>query len=560
MWLDGVLRERGTDGSQVRLALDGVSRRSPSVAARSCWRTDVSRLRPVPAATDTHLRRSVIHDALRRRAARAPHHPAVVQWDASGQRREVAYGELDRAVNLTAHRWIADGLRRGDVVAAVGGAGVEHLVAYYAALRCGAAFTGCSAAATPPELAYFIDHARPSRIVADDGLAVGLGGAIGAGVAVDPLSALWPSESVVLPEPHVDVSEDDIAMVVYTSGTESRPKGVMVTHRAFMVATTFSWVLEGYLRSWDRFLLLAPMHTMAGLGTATNIITTGATIVFAGSTSADVVRRVIQDEQVTNMSQTPAFYRRLLEEPGFDPGQLASLQQCHTYGGLAQPAVFERLSEMIPGMTWATYWGQTELSQLGSIGYFRSLDDVPRRDARWIGRAVPHLDVRVVDEEDRDSAVGELIVRSPAVMAGYLDDPRGTAAVTRDGWLRTGDLVEIDEHQNLFFLDRRKDVIKTGGMNVSSLEVEQVLMTHPAVVESAVVGLPDPTWSEAVTAFVVVAEGTAVDPEDLRLHCRHVLSPHKVPKAVHLVTALPRDSQGKLRKRLLRSGGTSGGV
>lgn len=521
-------------------------------------RCPVRPLPPLRDATSTLLRRSTIHDVLRRRAERDPHHPAIVQHDAEGGRRQIAYGELDAAVNAVAQRWIASGLRRGEVVAAVGSGCIEYVIAYYATLRCGAAFTGLNPTATPPEVDYFVRHAQPARIVVDDTLVSTYEAGYGADRPIESMAALLATSSLTVPEPHVDVDEDDIAMLVYTSGTESRPKGVMVTHRAFLVATTFSWVLEGYLRPWDRFLVLAPMHTMAGLGTTTNIITSGATIILSGSTSADAVRNVISDEQVTNMSQTPAFYRRLIDAPGFDARQLASLQQCHTYGGLAQPAVFERLSEAVPAMTWATYWGQTELSQLGSIGFFRSLDDVPRRDPRWIGRAVPHLDVRVVDEDDRDTTVGELIVRSPAVMAGYLDDPQATAFATRNGWLRTGDLVEIDQHQNLFFLDRRKDVIKTGGTNVSSLEVEQVLSTHPAVMEAAVVGLPDETWSEAVTAFVVLAEGAAADPQQLRDHCRLTLSAHKVPKAVHLVDALPRDSQGKLRKRLLRDRWTAG--
>lgn len=507
-------------------------------------------------ATGTLLRRSVIHDMLRRRSARHPDRPLVVERTADGRRRELTYGEFDRTVNAVAVRWLADGVRRGNVVAAIGSAGIDYLVAYYAALRCGATFTGFNPAATPSEIEYFLDHARPSRVVVGDGVSAGVEAALAVrqeDVSVEALTGLARSVPEVAPEPVADVTEDDIAMLVYTSGTESRPKGVMVTHRAFTVATTFSWVLEGYIRSWDRFLVLAPMHTMAGLGTVTNIITTGATVVFAGTTAPEAVLRTIDDEQVTNMSQTPTFYRRLVDSPAFESRQLASLQQCHTYGGLAQAEVFERISDAVPGMVWATYWGQTELSQLGSIGYFRSLADVPRRDARWIGRAVPHLDIRVVDEHDRDCSIGELIVRSPAVMAGYLDDPAGTDAVTRGGWLRTADIVEIDEHQNLFFHDRRKDMIKTGGLNVSTLEVEQVMMRHPDVVEVAVVGVPDEEWSELVAAFVVLAAGSRTQPEELRDHCRPHLSPYKVPKTVRLVPALPRDSQGKVRKRDLRS-------
>lgn len=504
--------------------------------------------RTVAGETDGLLRRSTIHDMLRRRAARHPHHAAVIERTDGGDRREFSYRDLDRAANRVATRWIAEGVTPGAVIAASDTSSIEYVVAYYAALRCGAAFTGFNPTSTQAELDFLLGHARPTKILVGPEPADSL-----REVAIEPLRDLLTSSIVDADEPLVEVTEDDIALLVYTSGTESQPKGVLVTHRAFTLATTFSWVLEGYLRSWDRFLVLAPMHTMAGLGTLTNILTTGATVVYSASAAPDQVLRCIHEEGVTNMSQTPAFYRRLVSVPTFDGRQLASLQQCHTYGGLAQASVFEAISSVVPQMVWATYWGQTELSQLGSIGYFRTVADVPSGDVRWIGRATPHLDIRVVDEDDRDTRVGELIVRSPAIMAGYLDDPGGTAAVLRDGWLRTADIVEIDEHQNLFFHDRRKDMIKSGGMNVSTLEVEQVLSLHPAVAEVAVVGLPDDEWSEAVTAFVVVVPGFDVDADELRRHCRGELSGYKVPKSVRFVPALPRDTQGKVRKRDLRA-------
>ncbi|MFN3257972.1 MAG: class I adenylate-forming enzyme family protein [Ilumatobacter sp.] len=509
-----------------------------------------------PTLTDSRLRRSVIHDMLRRQSARHPRRALVVERSSDGRRTEVSYSEFDQMVNLVATRWIGRGVGTGSVVAAVSARGVEYLVAYFAALRCGATFTGFDPAATTSELAYFVGHARPTLIVLGEPVPSSVHAAVsdaGYDLLVELMSEMASPAAWHTPEPLVDVGEDDIAMLVYTSGTESQPKGVMVTHRAFTVATTFSWVLEGYLRPWDRFLVLAPLHTMAGLGTVTNIVTTGATIVFSGSTAVDDVLTTIREEAVTNMSQTPTFYRRLAEAPEFDPARLSSLQQCHTYGGLAQASVFEHFSDALPDMSWATYWGQTELSQLGSIGFFRTLADVPNRDARWIGRAVPHLEIRVVDADDRDAAVGELLVRSPAVMAGYLDDPAGTDAVTSGGWLRTADIVEIDEHSNLFFHDRRKDMVKTGGMNVSTLEVEQALMRHPEVAEVAVVGLPDAEWSEAVTAFVVLAAAGRSGAEELREHCRHLLSSYKVPKTIRLVAELPRDSQGKVRKRDLRT-------
>lgn len=509
---------------------------------------------------DAQVRRSTLPDMLRRHAARSGNALAVAMRSADGGRRALTYRELDAVVNRVADDWHRHGLRRGDVVAVLDRNSVDVLVAFFAAARCGAVFTGLNPLHTTDELRFQLEHAAPVRLVVGPAHLTRIDELRQAGVPLPPVSFTTdelfraaPGDTAGLAhEPDVVVDESDTALLVYTSGTESRPKGVMLTHRGFLLGTMPSWLIDGYLRSWDRFLLLAPMYTMAGIGTSINTIAIGATLVLVESTEPAFVLGVIDDEGVTNMSQTPTFYRRLVTSPEFETSDLRTIQQCHTYGGLTQAAVFEKMSSRLPDMVWATYWGQSELTQLGSIGWFRTVADIPRGDLRWIGRPVPHLDVRVVDDDGRDAEVGELIVRSPAVMAGYRSDPASTMDAVRDGWLRTGDIVGIDDDRNLYFFDRRKDVIKTGGMNVSSLEVEQVLGGHPVVAEVAVIGVPHEEWSEAVTAFVVPHRWD-VDPDELRAFCRTVLAPYKVPKQVHFVTDLPRDGQGKIRKRELRA-------
>lgn len=517
----------------------------------------------VSAALDTPLRRAALQDMLRRQAARNPNRTAVVDFPPTGGRRAVTYAELDARVNRIAHRWLAAGIGRGDVVAAVGPACVEFVAAYYAALRVGAMFTSFNPDATVTELAYLLGHATPALLVVGGNAghtvadAVALASADPRRESMDDLFAATDGEPGI--EPPSSTRETDTALLVYTSGTESRPKGVLLTHRSFLIATTFSWVLEGYLRPSDRFLLLAPLHTMAGVGTVTNIVSIGATAVLAPGTDAGTALQIIEAEQVTNVSQTPTFYRRLADAPGFTRDRLRSVEQCHNYGGMVQADVFEAIHARAPWIQWATYWGQSELAQLGSVGWFRELADIPGGDVRWIGKPVPHLDIRVVDEDDNDCEVGELVVRSPSVMSGYRDDPVATEAALRGGWLRTGDIVALGTDGNLFFHDRRKDMIKTGGMSVSTLEVEHVLAGHPWVAEAAVVGVPDQDWLEAVTAFVVLKDGAQVTPDELRRHCRAVLSGYKVPKAIHFIPDMPRDAQGKVRKRALRDGDVSDG-
>jgi acyl-CoA synthetase (AMP-forming)/AMP-acid ligase II len=284
----------------------------------------------------------------------------------------------------------------------------------------------------------------------------------------------------------------------------------------------------------------------------TSLLMMGATLVLPATVEAGASLRMIRDEGITVIAQTPTFYIGLAGHESFGADTVSSVQRCMTYGGQVSPHAIKAWSDAAPGITWGTYWGQSELSQLGTVGWFRTLEDVPDGDPTWIGKPVSHLEVRVVGADGEDAETGELLCRSPSVMQGYFKDPERTAEVMSDGWVHTGDIVRQDSDGNLFFLDRLKDMIKTGGLNVSSQEVERALQAHSDVVRAAVVGLPDDYWSEAVTAFVVLRPGATVSGEELREHCKTSMAGYKVPKAVHLVAELPVDPQGKLLKRELR--------
>ncbi len=506
------------------------------------------------------LRRATLGDVLERRALRDRDTPAVVVHTGDRRRLSLTYGQLDGLANRMGRALQRQGIGTRDVVAMMAGNGLDHIVTYYAALKIGAVFTTLNPNLTEFETARQLESAQPRLIVAEERLTQVLAGSVDSivptGTASDSvisgseLAAMLGEEEPLADDWHV--SEHDLAMIIYTSGTESEPKGVRIPHRNFLIATSPAWTGERYVEPDDRFLLLAPMHTMAGVGTVTNLVSVGATIVLAANTKAGHSLELIESERITNMSQTPTFYVRLTEHGDFDGADISSLRQVHTYGGVIPLHVTDAMSSRVPGLSWATYWGQTELSQLGAIGYYGSQAEIPGQDPRWIGRAVPQVEVRVVDEADRATEVGELICRSPAVMEGYHGRPDLTAAVTRGGWLRTGDIVRIDQGMNLFFHDRKKDVIKSGGLNVSSLEVEGVLSRIPGVREVAVVGVPDPVWSEAVTAFVVPEDGTSSDPTELMAAARRELTAFKLPKRIHYLPVLPRDTQGKVLKRQLR--------
>ena len=512
-----------------------------------------------PGSPDNRLRRATIGDVLERRSLRDPHMPALVVNLEDCHRLELTYGQLDSSANQMARLMEGMGVGHGDVVATMARNGLDHVVSYYAALKLGAVFSTINPASTVTELDRQLESSSPSIIVAEasvthkllntDVQVIVTESASDAAIPGSLLAeAIAPYSSI-----RVDrwVDETDLAMIIYTSGTESEPKGVRIPHRNFLLSTSPAWITERYVEPDDRFLLAAPMYTMAGVGTVTNLIAVGATIVMSVSLSPDVVLNIITRERITNMSQTPTFYHRLIDADEFSSSNLASLRQAHTYGGAIPETVVDAMGHRSPQLMWATYWGQTELSQLGSIGYYKDRSQIPGQDPRWVGRPVPQVEVQVVDENDAPTQVGELICRSPSVMDGYHKLPKLTESVLRGGWLRTGDIVRIDADQNLFFEDRKKDIIKSGGMNVSSLEVEGVLSRLRGIREAAVVGVPDPKWSEAVTAFLV-ADGHPPTIDEVLFEARAHLAPYKVPKQVHFVSALPRDAQGKVVKRALR--------
>ena len=517
------------------------------------------------------LGRATIGDQLRRHAQHTPAKAAIIYYGPGGTRSVISYADLNSRVNRVANALEGLGVGRGDVVAVMSRNSVDYMTVWFSALKLGAALTGLNFTFTEKEISYQVNHARPRVLMAEDIFCDRIDAARRAGSLgvvehfvrsssgeSEPVEGWLPFAALEAggdaPEPDVEVHEDDIAMLVYTSGTTAFPKGVLISHRNYLISTTPAWTLALDLGPQVVWLFVMPFFTIAGLGSMTSIINCGATIVLAHTVDPAAAIRIIAAEKVTYMAQTPTFFLAMTTQPDFGDADLTALQRCITYGGTVPLHMITAWQEASPGITWGTYWGQSELSQLGTVGWFSSLSDIPGGDASWIGKPVPQLEIRVVDDDGGDTEVGELICRSPSVMIGYLDDEDRTRDTFRGGWLHTEDIVRIDDDGNLFFVDRKKDMIKTGGMNVSSVEVERTLYGHDALMEVAVVGLPDDYWSEAVTAFVVPKAGQAPEPAEIIDHCRASLAGYKVPKAVHIVEALPKDTQGKILKRQLRAG------
>lgn len=354
------------------------------------------------------------------------------------------------------------------------------------------------------------------------------------------------------------VTPNDLAGLFYTSGTTGNPKGVMLSH-ANLLSNAYHVLANGLWHEGDVYLHACPMFHLADGPTSHAITWVGGTHVIIPGFKADLALEAMERERVTVTILIPTMINFLLNHPDIQARDLSSLRNI-TYGGAPMPAELARQAMHMLSCTFCQAYGLTETSPL--LTFLPPAQNVsdgpPEKPSRLLscGRAVAGVRVRVVNtrgEEVEPGEVGEIIAHGPNIMVGYWNKPRETAEALRDGWLYTGDLATIDAEGYIYIVDRKKDMIITGGENVFSTEVENTLYTHPAVLEAAVVGVPDPTWGEAIKAIVVLKPGTVASGSDLIAHCRARIAHFKVPCSVDFYEeALPKSGSGKILKRELR--------
>jgi HIP---CoA ligase len=350
------------------------------------------------------------------------------------------------------------------------------------------------------------------------------------------------------------VRGDDICHILFTSGTTGLPKGAMLSHeqvcRAYLV---FSEVIG--LRAGDRYLIVNPFFHSFGLHAGILCcLMMGATMVpHLVFDPAAVMARIIE-ERVTAFPGPPAIYQSILNDPSADTRDLSSLRLA-VLGAAAIPVeLIEQMRKRLGIECVVTGYGITEASGIVSMCRY---DDPAEVVAQTSGRALPGVEIRVADDDGRDVAAGEpgeILVRGYTLMREYLDDPVQTAeAIDADGWLHTGDIGVLRDEGNLVITDRKKDMFVVGGFNVYPAEVENVMASHPAIGQVAVVGMPDERLGEVGIAYVVPRPGAAFDPGAIIEWCRREMANYKVPRAIEVVDALPLNASGKVLKYELRA-------
>jgi fatty-acyl-CoA synthase len=459
---------------------------------------------------------------------------------------EWTYAELDARSDRVAAGFAARGLVAGDRVATLTSNSPHHVAVFFACAKSGLALQPLSWRLSPAELAYQLEDARPSLLLAaaeQAALAEASRGAV-------PTAGFGELE-LDAPPPVVDVRDDAPLLLVYTSGTTGKPKGAVLTH-ANCFWTNLSFDRTSELRESDVALQVLPQFHVGGWNVQPLLAWwKGARVVIEPAFDAARALRLVEEKRVTTMMGVPATYLFIAEQAGFADADLSSLRLA-VVGGAPMP---ETLLEA---------WQQRGVEIVQGYGLTEAAPNVlclPPEDATrkrgYAGKPYPHVDTALRDPETGEhlegAATGELVVRGPNVFAGYWRNPEATTEAFADGWLLTGDVAERDDEDYYRIVGRLKDMVISGGENVYPAEIEDVLHAHPAVAEAAVVGVPDERWGEVCVAFVVLRAGATAGEAELLEHCRGRLARFKVPKAVRLVDALPRSGMNKVLKDELRA-------
>ena len=503
-------------------------------------------------------------EVLRRTAARMPDKTALVMDEKS-----LTYAQLNNRVNRLAHALLGLGLEPGDRVAVLTHNCIEYYEIYLALCKARGVLVPFNNLLRQRELARDMAYIRPRFIVfqaefgpivgqlmaqgswLEKAVSIGDGGLAGA-LDYEELMGGQSQE-----EPAVAVQEDDLMSIFLTSGTTGRPKGAMRTHRHNCLNALAAAVELG-LQPDDRVLLLFPFYHVTLEDRFCHILR-GNTIVIRreGSFVASEVLDLLARHRITICQFVPTMINTMLQEKDLERYDLSAMRLI-LYA--AAPMPVELLKQALQRFKcgFMQFYGQTETGPMTTVlrpEEHLLTTQAGRERLASCGRPALHFEARLVDADDRPvpvGQVGELTVRGEAMTKGYWELPEETARLLAGGWLHTGDFARLDQDGFVYIVDRKNDMIISGGKNIYPREVEEVLYGHPAVLEASVIGVPDPHWGESVQAVVVLKEGHSASAEELIALCKENMASYKKPRAVEFRPALPKSATGKILKRVLR--------
>ncbi|MBI4510476.1 MAG: AMP-binding protein [Deltaproteobacteria bacterium] len=488
-------------------------------------------------------------------ALNQPHKEALVDGDL-----RLTYRQLDESINRLANALRANGVGPGDRVAVMMRNSHRQVLAQWSISRAGAIAVHVGYRSKTPEIVHVLRHSEPKVFlyhvehepeVAEAQRLAGFPAPTGMVRAPDGFDALMARSSATLP-PKVPALHAGGGAMVYTSGTTGKPKGAA---RGFSSLAKQLPVLDFLrkigVRSDDRHLVSCPLYHSAAPAFVALTLALGGCVVILEHFDPETALAAIEKERITSAFMVPTMLGRMVALPSATRRRYDTLSLRWIVSGAAPlPTETARRVEQAFGHILFNFYGATET---GMVTLAMPSEHTSRPGT--IGRKLLGNEIRLLDENGKEvptGQVGELYARNTMLIEGYYRDRDATSRAMRDGFFSVGDMARVDEDGYYYLADRKTDMVISGGVNIYPREIEEVLHSHPDVLECAVIGVPDPDWGESLRAHVVRRDGTSVTEEELREHCRHLLSNHKCPKTIEFMDALPRNPTGKVLKRDLR--------
>jgi acyl-CoA synthetase (AMP-forming)/AMP-acid ligase II len=493
----------------------------------------------------------------------------------SGKKR-FTYAQFSERVQRFTQYLGSVGINRGDCVAILHPNSHEYLEAYFAVAHCGAILNPLNVRLSPREIAHILKDSGARLLVTSPQYVEAIETVILAETILEKV--IWTgagdipslsngiryedliSERVRSPLPKLDFAGDEVAHLYYTSGTTGLPKGVMLTHKN-VCTHALAAIAELHITDQDNWLHVAPLFHLADAWATFAITWVGGKHITLDAFVPQKVLSTIQQEKITLTNMIPTMLNRLVHTEGAGNDDYSDLRLLMSGGSPIAPDLVMAVMETFKCDYVQTY-GMTETSPYLTLSILKENILSRSKEEQFIykaktGRPFLGVQMKVVREDGTavrpdGKEVGEIMVKGDIVTPGYWRQPEETAKAFKDGWLQTGDLAVLDKEGYINIVDRKKDMIITGGENVYSVEVENVIYSHPAVMEVAVIGVPDPEWGEAVKAVVVMKPGKEAGEDEIIAYCKNRLAAYKSPKSIDFVQELPKTGSGKLYKKGLK--------
>lgn len=498
------------------------------------------------------LNRVAIGDIIRRTARRVPDKTAIIDGDF-----RITYRQFDQLTNQFANYLKSLGLEKGDAVATIAINSTAHLIAIFGTQKAGLIWVPINPGLTIDEQLYILEEVDAQLIVADlpivkphlerlsdyPILYTANFGQNEIPTVLDTIQNQPPTEL------EVDIKDRDVAQIMFTSGTTGKPKGVMISHLSVYMAS-LSNIIETRYFDDNVATILMPMFHCAQHTFIVSLFNIGSTGVIFQKFDPIHFMETVEKEKISFVFLLPMMYRAFIHHPEREKYDLSSIKTCvYAMAPMDRPTL-EKGIEL--GFDFMLGSGQTEIYP-GTV-FFKPEDQLRKVGSYWGNTAIVN-DTAIMDDDGNllpQGEVGEIVHRGPNVMIGYLNNEEETREARKYDWHHTGDLGYIDEDGLLVFVDRKKDIIKTGGENVASVRIESILLAHEKIANVGVVGLPHERWSEAVTAFVQLKPGFEAEEEEILEYCKANMNKFEVPKKIVILEALPLTTTGKVKKHVLR--------